>query len=142
VKTDGCPRERTVAVDPYDRRMTMNTHAVGAADHTRPELCVAPEWGLPAPSVANPEVLPASYTRVVAKVMISIPDNLLDALDAEARRRGMSRSALLQAVARREVGLLRRKPSAVLSDLDELGCAWKGPVGAAELVHAERLRDG
>jgi hypothetical protein len=78
----------------------------------------------------------------VAKVMISIPDNLLDALDAEARRRRISRSALLQAGARREVGLLRRKPSAVLCDLEELSRSWEGPVGAAELVRAERLRDG
>ena len=83
-----------------------------------------------------------SYTLAVAKVMISIPDNLLDALDAEARRRGTSRSALLQAGARREVGLLRRNPSAVLSDLDELSRTWEGSVGAAELVRAERLRDG
>jgi hypothetical protein len=87
-------------------------------------------------------VLPVSYTRAVAKVMISIPDNLLGALDAEARRRGTSRSALLQAGARREVGLLRREPSAVLSDLEELSRTWEGPLGAAELLRAERLRDG
>ncbi len=74
--------------------------------------------------------------------MISIPDNLLDALDSEARRRGTSRSALLQAGARREIGLLRRKSSAVLSDLDALSRTWEGPVGAAKLVRAERLRDG
>jgi hypothetical protein len=78
----------------------------------------------------------------VAKVMISIPDNLLGALDAEARRRGTSRSALLQAGARREVGLLHRTPGAVLSDLEELSRTWEGPLGAAELVRAERLRDG
>ncbi len=83
-----------------------------------------------------------SYTHAVAKVMVSIPDNLLGALDAEARRRGTSRSALLQAGARREVGLLRREPGSVLSDLDELSRTWKGPVNAAELVRAERLRDG
>ncbi len=94
------------------------------------------------PHAADRTVLPASYTRAVAKVMISIPDNLLDALDAEARRRGTSRSALLQAGARREVGLLRREPSAVLLDLDELSRTWEGPLGAAELVRSERLRDG
>jgi Ribbon-helix-helix protein, copG family len=99
-------------------------------------------WGLPDSLVADLGVLPASYTRAVAKVMISIPDNLLDALDAEAQRRGTSRSALLQAGARREVGLLRRTPCAVLSDLDELSRTWEGPLGAAELVRAERLRDG
>jgi hypothetical protein len=122
--------------------MTTNTEAPGAERHIRSERDVLPGWDLPASRVANLRVLPASYTRAVAKVMISIPDDLLGALDAEARRRGTSRSALLQAGARREVGLLRRKPSAVLSDLDELSRAWEGPLDAAELVRAERLRDG
>lgn len=78
----------------------------------------------------------------MAKVMVSIPDNLLGVLDAEARRRGTSRSALLQAGARRELGMLRRQPSAVLTDLEELSRTWEGPIGATGLVRAERLRDG
>lgn len=43
----------------------------------------------------------------MAKVMISLPDDLLGALDAEAKRRHTSRSAILQSGARREIGLLR-----------------------------------
>jgi metal-responsive CopG/Arc/MetJ family transcriptional regulator len=78
----------------------------------------------------------------MAKVMVSIPDDLLGAVDAEARRRGTSRSALLQSGARHELGLLRRERQAVLTDLEELSGAWKGPVDAAALVRAERLRDG
>lgn len=78
----------------------------------------------------------------MAKVMISLPDELLGALDAEADRRHTSRSALLQEAARREIGLLRRDRSAVLADLDELSASWDGPVDAAALVRAERLRDG
>jgi hypothetical protein len=77
----------------------------------------------------------------VAKVMISIPDDLLGALDAEVQRRRTTRSALLQAAARRELGLLRREREAVVSDLDELGRTWGGPVDAAALVRAERARD-
>jgi hypothetical protein len=77
----------------------------------------------------------------VAKVMVSIPDDLLGALDAEARRRGTSRSALLQAGARREIGLLRRDRRTVLADLARLSDAWEGPLDAAALVRAERLRD-
>jgi hypothetical protein len=122
--------------------MTTNTHAPGAGHRTRSEDDVVPGWGLLGSLVADLGVLPMSYTRAMAKVMISIPDNLLDVLDAEARRRGTSRSALLQAGARREVGLLRRTPSAVLSDLDELSRTWEGPLDAAELVRTERLRDG
>ncbi len=78
----------------------------------------------------------------MAKVMVSLPDDLLGALDAEARRRKMSRSALLQAGARREIGLLRRERGAVLSDLDALSGKWKGAVDAAALIRADRLRDG
>lgn len=77
----------------------------------------------------------------MAKVMVSLPDDLLGALDAEARRRHTSRSALLQVGARRELGLLRRERDAVLGELDELAHDWAGPVDAAALVRAERLRD-
>ncbi len=87
-------------------------------------------------------VLPASYTRAMAKVMVSLPDDLLDALDAEADRRHTSRSALLQDGARRELGLLRRDREDVLAELDALSGSWSGPVDAAALVRAERLRDG
>jgi hypothetical protein len=78
----------------------------------------------------------------MAKVMISIPDDLLGALDAEVGRRSTTRSALLQEAAKRELGLLRRPPGDVLADLDELSGAWAGPIDAAKLVRAERLRDG
>lgn len=78
----------------------------------------------------------------MAKVMVSFPDDLLGALDAEAVRRHTSRSALLQDAARRELGLLRRDRSAVLDDLDRLSRTWDGPVDAGALVRAERLRDG
>lgn len=43
------------------------------------------------------------YTHPVAKVMISIPDKLLDRLDARARVRGETRSGLLQRLAEREL---------------------------------------
>jgi len=78
----------------------------------------------------------------MAKVMVSLPDDLLNALDAEAKRRHTSRSAILQTGARREIGLLRRERDAVLSELDGLSRKWSGPIDAARLVRAERLRDG
>ena len=78
----------------------------------------------------------------MAKVMISLPDDLLGALDAEVGRRSTTRSALLQEAAKRELGLLRRAPGDVLADLDELSDAWAGPIDATKLVRAERLRDG
>jgi metal-responsive CopG/Arc/MetJ family transcriptional regulator len=78
----------------------------------------------------------------MAKVMVSLPDDLLGALDAEAKRRHTSRSAILQNGARRELGLLRRERNVVLSELDLISRKWNGPVDAAALVRAERLRDG
>lgn len=86
-------------------------------------------------------VLPRVYTHPMAKVMISIPDSLLDALDAEVERRQTSRSALLQDAARRELGVLRRDRDAVLADLDAFSAAWTGPVDAAALIRADRRRD-
>ncbi|HEY5285477.1 MAG TPA: ribbon-helix-helix protein, CopG family [Solirubrobacteraceae bacterium] len=78
----------------------------------------------------------------MAKVMVSLPDDLLGALDAEAKRRNTSRSAILQTGARRELGLLRRDREAVICELDRLSRKWDGPLDSAALVHAERLRDG
>jgi hypothetical protein len=43
------------------------------------------------------------YTRAVAKVMVSLPDDLLQAVDAEAARRGMTRSGLLREFADRSL---------------------------------------
>jgi hypothetical protein len=86
-------------------------------------------------------VLPTGYTRRMAKVMISIPDTLLGALDAEVKRRKTTRSALLQNAARRELGLLRRDRDTLLADLDALSASWAGPVDAAALVRADRHRD-
>ena len=43
------------------------------------------------------------YTHPVAKVMISIPDKLLERLDARAKAAGETRSGLLQRLAEREL---------------------------------------
>jgi hypothetical protein len=43
------------------------------------------------------------YTHPVAKVMISIPDKLLERLDAGARAAGESRSGFLQRLTEREL---------------------------------------
>ena len=73
---------------------------------------------------------------------MSLPDGLLGALDAEAKRRHTSRSAILQSGARRELGMLRRERESVLSELDGISRKWRGPIDAAGLIRAERHRDG
>ena len=44
------------------------------------------------------------YIDFVVKVLVSIPDDLLERVDREARRRRVTRSALLQQAARHELG--------------------------------------
>jgi hypothetical protein len=44
------------------------------------------------------------YTHPVAKVMISIPDDLLERLDARARASQETRSGFLRRLAEREIG--------------------------------------
>lgn len=53
----------------------------------------------------------SGYTVGMSKIMVSLPDELVDALDSEAARRSTSRSALLAVAARRE--LARRDPQQV-----------------------------
>jgi hypothetical protein len=76
----------------------------------------------------------------VAKVMVSLPDDLLAAVDEEARRRSTSRSAFLALGARRE--LSRRDSADILAALarSERRFARAGGFEASELVRAERDR--
>jgi hypothetical protein len=43
------------------------------------------------------------YTRLVAKVMVSLPDELLERIDARARMRHATRSGFLRELAEREL---------------------------------------
>jgi len=74
----------------------------------------------------------------MAKVMVSLPDDLLERVDAEAARRSTSRSALLAAAARRE--LARRDPEAVAAAIARSRERFRaaGDLDAAELVRADR----
>lgn len=74
----------------------------------------------------------------MAKVLISIPDDLLVRVDREANRRGATRSGFLQSAARRELGW--PDPEALDAAL-KMGRAALDGVGAfesAELVRGER----
>ncbi len=74
----------------------------------------------------------------MAKVMISLPDELLALVDDEARRRSTSRSALLAGAARRE--LARRDSETVRQAIDrsQRRFARSGGFEAADLVRADR----
>jgi metal-responsive CopG/Arc/MetJ family transcriptional regulator len=74
----------------------------------------------------------------MAKVMVSLADELLAELDAEAARRSTSRSALLAVAARRE--LARRDPDRVIAAIERSEQRFRdaGAFDAAELVRADR----
>lgn len=76
------------------------------------------------------------YTHPVAKVMISIPDKLLDRLDARARDAGETRSGLLQRLAEQELAegsaQRRQELEALLGPPVDLGGS------AARLIREDR----
>lgn len=79
------------------------------------------------------------YTDNMAKVMVSLPDDLLRAVDIEADRRGTTRSGFLRELAEEN---LRRKSALRAERMAEIG-AMDGPItshggGVAELVKANR----
>lgn len=76
----------------------------------------------------------------MAKVMVSMPDELLARVDAEALRRGTTRSGLLQVAARREVGELALPKAEILERLDRLAAGWAEPVDTTAALRSDRDR--
>jgi metal-responsive CopG/Arc/MetJ family transcriptional regulator len=78
----------------------------------------------------------------VAKVMISMPDDLLERLDARARELGETRSGLLQRLVEREVEAAEsREQKEINRLLDQLRALPPGKqvkVDAAQLVREDR----
>ena len=78
------------------------------------------------------------YTLGMSKVMVSMADELLAEIDAEAKRRATSRSALLAVAARRELD--RRDPVQVAEAIarSEQRFREAGRFEAAQLVRRDR----
>lgn len=78
------------------------------------------------------------YTRPVAKVMISIPDPLLERVDAQASAAGETRSGFLQRLAERElVAEDERRHREVIELLDSIDIDLGGK-SAAEVIREDR----
>lgn len=77
------------------------------------------------------------YTHPVAKVMISIPDSLLERLDAQARASRETRSGFLQRLAERE---LRSDSEHRRKEVEKLLDLATAPMGgeAAKLIREDR----
>jgi metal-responsive CopG/Arc/MetJ family transcriptional regulator len=75
----------------------------------------------------------------VAKVMISIPDKLLQRLDARARETSETRSGFLQRIAERELGRAERHDREEIERLlDQIQPIDFGGVSAAQLIREDR----
>jgi len=77
------------------------------------------------------------YTHPVAKVMISIPDDLLTRLDALAREKHETRSGFLQRLAERELQADLKNRSKEVARLLDLATAPMGGEGA-KLIREDR----
>jgi predicted DNA-binding protein len=79
------------------------------------------------------------YTPHVAKVMISIPDNLLERLDAQARANGETRSGFLRRLAERELNADERHRREEIEELLDKATVPGGMGGdAAQLIREDR----
>jgi metal-responsive CopG/Arc/MetJ family transcriptional regulator len=76
------------------------------------------------------------YTRTVAKVMISLPDDLLARVDAQAAERGRTRSATIRDLAEAALGSRERLLAARMRELDGHATGHGGDV--VGVLKAER----
>jgi predicted transcriptional regulator len=74
----------------------------------------------------------------VAKVLISLPDELLMRIDREAKRRRSSRSGFLQQAAQRELGWPDPTPLDAALDRGRAALAGAGAFESADLIRSER----
>ncbi len=74
----------------------------------------------------------------MSKVMVSIADDLLAKIDAEAKRRSTSRSALLATAARSELARRDNELVAAAVERSEKRFQDSGAFEAADLVRADR----
>jgi metal-responsive CopG/Arc/MetJ family transcriptional regulator len=78
------------------------------------------------------------YTRPVAKVLISIPDALLERVDAYAGAKNETRSGFLQRLAERELDLEDQRRGKEIGDLlDSIRIETNG-VDPAQLIRESR----
>jgi metal-responsive CopG/Arc/MetJ family transcriptional regulator len=74
----------------------------------------------------------------MAKVMVSIPDELLAQIDRRAAERGTTRSGLLQAAARREIAEPTREELEALLERGRAAMAGYAPIDIVAAIRADR----
>ena len=74
----------------------------------------------------------------MAKVLISLPDELLERIDSEAEHRGTNRSRFLQAAARRELGWPAIDVFDAVLARGREALASAGPFESTDLIRRDR----
>lgn len=88
---------------------------------------------MPALAISN-----TVYTHPVAKVMISVPDELLKRIDAHAQDVGESRSGFLQLLAERELEAVDRRDDEEVNRLLDSVHIDLGGADIAQLIREDR----
>ena len=79
------------------------------------------------------------YTGAMAKVMVSLPDDLLRAVDVEAGRRGTTRSGFLRELAEETLRRRSVRRAERIAEIDKMDGPLAGHGGGvADLVKATR----
>lgn len=82
------------------------------------------------------------YTLPVAKVLVSIPDDLLREIDLGAENRGESRSGYLRRLAEEDIERRERQgreeASRIMGLIREEWHDGEGPIDAAQLIREDR----
>ena len=106
------------------REIELRGDRLESVGHLAPFLAPAKALGIP------------GYTDGMAKVMVSLPDDLLAEVDAEAQRGGTTRSAVMRGFA--DAALRQRRESRAAAMRSLLGDASPHGGRAADLVKATR----
>lgn len=97
---------------------------------------------LTVPTAPTPTAGNTVYTHPMAKVMISIPDALLERVDARASAAGETRSGFLQRLAERELEAAdarnRKEVERLLEEIRLLGPGENADVDVAQLIREDR----
>ena len=78
------------------------------------------------------------YSDLMAKVMISLPESLLERIDRESRRRSVSRSGLLREAALRELGRPDSAQIEAALDAGRAALEGLGSFDSTDVVRADR----
>ncbi len=75
----------------------------------------------------------------MSKILVSLPDDLVERIDREARARGSTRSRFLQEAALRQLGWPGHEALEAALGRGRAALAGSGSFESADVIHAQRL---